>query len=99
MQERALSFAGECETRFVHRSRADRPGVCDVYLLRSLIRQISKTRQRRSTRLETREWFSQIVLGEIVIAREVLVLRKLMVDLHGELITSFMPQRHSLECA
>src|SRR5437016_1977114 len=68
----------------------------DVYLLRSLVGQIAKARQRRATRLESRERFCQVVLRQIVITGQVLALRQFVVDLRGELIASFMPQRHSL---
>ena len=71
----------------------------NVYLLRSLISQIAKARQRRSTRLEARERFGQIMLREIVVAREMLVLRKLMVDLRCKLVAPLVSKRYSLKRA
>jgi len=39
-----------------------------------LIRQIAKARQRRTTGLETREGLGQVMLSEIVVARQMLTL-------------------------
>src|SRR5882762_9402792 len=99
MQERALALAEERKPHFIHRGCAKGPGMRDVQLLRSLVRQIAKTRQRGAARLEPGKRFREVVLREIVITCQMLVLCQFVVDLHSELITSLVPQRHRLRCA
>src|SRR5262249_28088029 len=81
MQKRALAFAEKGEPQFVDGSRSDGPSVADVYLLNALIRKIPEIGQRRSAGLKLCKRLRQIMLGEIVVARQVLILGQLMVDL------------------
>src|SRR6266403_4063687 len=97
VQKGTLPFAEKSESYFVHCCRTDRPGMTHVELLNALIRQITESRQSRPARLESGEWFRQIVLRKVVVAREALVSCQLVINLGGELIAALMAKRHILK--
>ena len=97
MQERALAFAEESESRFIHRGRSESPSMAHVQLLDSFIGQISKPWNIRAARLEPGERLFQIVLREVIVAGKVLIFSQLVVNLHRELVAPLVPEWHSLE--
>src|SRR5882672_7245655 len=97
MEERALPLAEKRKTRLVDCGRADRPGMADIQLLDPLIRQIAKFRKCCAAGLKSGERLFKKVLRKVVITRQMLVLRELMINFDGELIGTFMPERHALK--
>jgi len=69
----------------------------DIQLLDPLVRQISKLRKCCAAGLKSGERLFKKVLRKIVITRQMLVLRELMINLDRELIGAFMPERHALK--
>src|SRR6266850_3002599 len=97
MEERALPLAEKRKPRLVDCGRADRPGMADIQLLDPLIRQIAKLGKCCAAGLKSGERLFKKVLRKIVITRQMLVLRELVIHLNRELIGAFVPERHALK--
>src|SRR6267143_5700370 len=97
MEKRALPLAEKRKTRLVDCGRADRPGMADIQLLDPFIRQVAKLRKCCAAGLKSGERLCKKVLCKIVITRQMLVLRELMINLDRELIGALMPKRHALK--
>src|SRR5258708_31565250 len=97
MGKSGVPLAEKRKTRLVDRGRADRPGMADIQLLDPLIRQIAKLGKCCAAGLKSGERLFKKVLRKIVITRDMLVLRELMINLDRELIGAFVPERHALK--
>ena len=71
--KRPLRFAIVVETELIHGRIADRPGMADVPLLKSLVGNRPKTGDIRAGCLELREWGDEMVIIKIVVKAEVLL--------------------------
>src|SRR5882724_7975953 len=97
MQKCALPFTKHREAYFVHRRSTDCIRMRDIDLLNSFIRQVPEPGQVCTARLESREGLFQMMLFEIVIARQMLLLCDLMIDLYRKLVAVFVTQGHALK--
>src|SRR5258708_17377577 len=97
MKYGALSFTKHRDAYFVHRRSTDCIRMRDIDLLNSFIRQVTEPGQVRSPGLESREGLFQMMLFEIVIARQMLLLCDLVIDLYRKLVAGFVTQRHALK--
>src|SRR6266852_3910126 len=93
--EGSLCLAVVVEAEFVDHCVADRPGMADVPLLKSLVGTRAESRHIRARGLELREWRDQVMIVEIVIKAEVLLVVEAMIKLHGELVAAFGLHRRS----
>ena len=99
MQERCLTFAEHRESNFVYRRRTNRVRMADIDLLNSFVRQVTESRQVGTSGLESRKRLLQMVLFEIIVARQMLLFRKLVIHFYSELIAVLVPKRNSLKSA
>src|SRR5215813_4006763 len=99
MQKCSLSFAKESESRLIDGRSANGPCVADVYLLRPVIRQISKAGEVRAASLKAGKRLFQMMLRKVIVAGQLLISREFMIDLHRELVRVLVTKWHTLkEC-
>src|SRR5690349_2767734 len=97
MQKRSLPFPEQRESSLVHSRSANRPGVADVDLLDALVGQIAESRQVRPARLESGKRFREVMIGQIVVAGQVLTLCQFMINLDRKLVAALVPEGYALE--